>query len=121
MKQLKNYGIMVGVLIGGTIILALLLSILNYFNIFSGIIGKSIICLFMVGTSLYAGYYCGKKAEKKGFIEGLKIGLLFILVLLLLNLVFFSSSFSLPRMVYYIIILTTCMIGSMIGINKKTS
>lgn len=121
MKQLKNYGIMLAYLLGGAIMISLILSILNYFNLFTGMISKSIIGLFVLTISIYAGYYCGKKAEKKGYIEGLKIGSLFILTLLLLNIIFFATSWNIQRMIYYVIILIACVIGSMIGINKKNS
>lgn len=119
MKQLKNYGIQLLYLIGGIILCSLLLSVFNYFNILKESTSHVVIFLLIIIISLLSGLSCGKKAEKKGFLEGLKIGGIFVLTLTLLNLIFFASSFNIHRICYYIIILISTTVGSMIGINKK--
>lgn len=119
MKQLKLYGKKLGIALLGMIILTLILSILNFFGIFIGKISHVISFLFMLALCFYMGLTSGKLAEKKGYIEGLKIGGLLVLFLLLIDLIFFCSPFSLRRMAYYFILLLTCTISSMIGINKK--
>ena len=75
--------------------------------------------IFMMILFLIIGYKYGKKADKKGYIEGLKIGFSLILVLLFINLIFYNSNFSLERVIYYIILILSSIFGSMIGINKK--
>ena len=75
--------------------------------------------IFMMILFLIIGYKYGKKADKKGYIEGLRIGFSLILVLLFINLIFYNSNFSLERVIYYIILILSSIFGSMIGINKK--
>lgn len=68
--------------------------------------------LFLFGIKL------GKNASKKGFLEGLKLGGIFVLVLFLLNLLFYRQ-FSLFIFLYYVVMISSSTIGSMIGINLK--
>lgn len=67
---------------------------------------------FVVGISK------GKKTSKKGYLEGLKLGLIVVGILFLLNTIFYRS-FSLYLLLYYSVILASSTIGSMIGINLK--
>lgn len=67
---------------------------------------------------LILGISIGKKTSKKGYLEGIKIGLIIIGILFLLNTILYRT-FSLYLLVYYLIILTSSIIGSMIGINLK--
>ena len=75
--------------------------------------------ILMIIIFLIIGYKYGKMADKKGYIEGLKIGFSLILVLLFINLVFYNSDFSLERIIYYLILILSSIFGSVIGINKK--
>jgi len=120
MKQLKFYSKQLGIFLLSTIIMSLLLSILGYFNLLGnkGCHIFSIIFLLILNTIL--GILCGKQAETKGYLEGLKMGALIILMLLFINVIFFGSAFTIGRIIYYLLLLLVCTIGSMIGINKKT-
>ena len=119
MKQLKLYGKKLGIASIGIIVLSLFLSILNFFGILIGKVSHIISFLFMLALCFYLGLSSGKLAEKNGYIEGLKIGGLLILLFLLIDVIFFGSSFSLQKIAYYFILLLTCTVSSMIGINKK--
>ena len=119
MKQLKMYGEKILFFISGIIILCLLLSILNYFNIGNSTLNHILSIIFVLGFCMYSGITLGHQAEHKGYLEGLKIGALYVLLLILLNLIFFASSFTLERVIYYLTMIITCTIFSMIGINKK--
>ena len=119
MKQLELYGKKCLFFLIGIILIAFLLSILNYFNFLNKTITHLLSNAFTIIFCIYSGTTLGKKASKNGYLEGLKIGGLFILILLFLNIIFFSSPFSWKRILYYLIILATCIISSMIGINKK--
>lgn len=65
------------------------------------------------------GLQYGKKATSKGYLEGLKIGASLIFILIVINLLFYRTGFSLERFVYYIVLILSSTCGSMIGINKK--
>lgn len=119
MKQLKLYLKQVLIFLGGMIILSIFLSILNYFGLLVGKTSHIISIIYVLGTSSYIGITCGKNANQKGYLEGLKIGGILILLLIFLNLIFYASAFTLQRIIYYVFILLICIGSSMIGINKK--
>ncbi len=119
MKQLKHYGKTLLIFFISSILLSLLLGVMNYFGLLQGKITQIIIWIYMIFFSFYAGLTSGKLAEKNGYLEGIKIGGILILLLLLCNLIFFASSFSITRLAYYFIIFIVCIASSMLGINKK--
>ena len=65
-----------------------------------------------------SGFIVGKKSNKKGWLEGLKVGLLFFLILILSNILFIKD-FSFKIIIYIFILILPSMVGSMIGILKK--
>ncbi len=119
MKQLKHYGKVLLLFTGSSIILSLLLSLLNYCNIFIGKTTHIILIFYMICMTFYIGYSSGKLAEKKGYLEGLKIGGILILSLIFINMIFFWSPFTISRIIYYMILLIVSIVSAMIGINKK--
>lgn len=62
----------------------------------------------------------GLKLEKKAYIEGLKLGLTYILILYILGIPFSLFKLPLKRIIYYIIIIIISITSTIIGINKKT-
>lgn len=68
--------------------------------------------------TLFLGIIEGKKTSKKGYLEGLKLGSIVICILFLLNLMFYRY-FSVYLLLYYLVIIASSTIGSMIGINLK--
>ena len=104
------------------ILLILLLSsfttLLYYFNLLSsGVynIFKLLIPLFSIFITTIS---FTKKVKEKGWLEGLKLGLLLIIVFIAISS-FANTSFSIKMMLYYLIILITAILGGMIGINKS--
>ena len=59
-----------------------------------------------------------KKAINKGYLEGLKIGCLNIIVFIIITSLT-KQGFSLRMTIYFIILLITSALGGMIGINQK--
>jgi len=118
MKYLKSFGIsfFIGILL--IIVLTFLTTLLNYFDIISSktmSIIKIIIPLFCLFVS---GFYLGKKANKRGFVEGIKIALFFIVFLIIINLIL-KQNFNVKDLIYYLLILISSIFGSMVGINRK--
>ena len=64
------------------------------------------------------GFIIGKKSSKKGWLEGLKLSLIFTIILILFNLLGLGNKIEFKNIVYYIIIIASCMFGGMLGINK---
>ncbi len=96
----------------------LLLVLLNYFQVLKFTTITKINFIVVAIITLILGVTLGKRADKKGYLEGIKFGLIFIGILFILNLIFVRS-FSLHMVVYYLIILASSTIGSMLGINLK--
>ncbi len=62
----------------------------------------------------------GQRTEKKAYIEGLKIGLIYTLTLYILGIPFLFFKLPLKRILYFIIIITISITSTIIGKNKKT-
>ena len=65
------------------------------------------------------GTIIGKNSKQKGWFEGIKLGLIVIIILALFKYLGLNEKFSITNILYYIILTISCTLGSMIGINKK--
>lgn len=100
-------------------ILTIIITLLYYFNLL-GSTAISYFKLFSILISvLIGGIYIGSKACKKGWLEGIKIGLEVIVLLFLISYLGFDKGLGIKTILYYILILTSSMLGSMIGINRR--
>ena len=59
------------------------------------------------------------KSNKRGIILGLKLSLSFVLLLILINIIFFKSPFNIDRLIYYLILIISGILGGSIGKNIK--
>ena len=101
------------------ILLSLLLTTFNFFNIINYQaleIGKIIIPILSLGLS---GLLMGKKATKNGWLEGLKISLIIIILLIIISLI--MGEFSPKRLTFFLILIIAGIFGSILGINTKTT
>lgn len=120
LNKLKSYFkvILIGLLF--MIVFAFLLSILEYFNLFYGKVSEIFMFIYMAILFFIIGFLVGKKATHKGYLEGIKISLSLIFILIVINVLFYQTGFSLERTIYYFILILSSTLGSMIGINKQT-
>lgn len=119
MNYLKNVGISILYVLGILFVLTFLITVLNYFNLISGKT-LSIFKISILFLSMFiGGFIIGKKSQTKGWLEGLKLGLILLIVSILFNYLAFDKGFQIKNIVYDIILLISCMFGSMIGINKS--
>lgn len=119
MKQMKFYGKQMIQFIGSTLIFTILLSIFQYMGWMSSKFSHILSLMFILLLCFILGIFSGKNATNKGYIEGLKISGFIILFLLFLQVIFFQSGFPIQRILYYVLIIISTIIGAMIGINKK--
>lgn len=97
----------------------LIISTLYYFDILSNHV-VNYLRPFVILVNIFIGsYLIGKKADKNGYLEGLKYGGLILTVFLLIALFFFHNFFRIRFILYDLILLITSVFGSMVGINKK--
>ncbi|MDD2378268.1 MAG: TIGR04086 family membrane protein, partial [Bacilli bacterium] len=104
-----------GIILG----LTLLITLLNYFNV----LGYKVVVIFKIIIPIVAlfvgGLILGKKSMNKGWLEGLKYGLLIIVILSILNYLFLKTGFKIQDLCYYLILTISATFGSMVGINYK--
>ena len=106
-KYLKSLlYILVGLLISGLII-----TIFNYFNILPNAL-KYFKLILIVLSFFIGGSYIGRKAQNKGYLEGIKIAVVSIVILFLLSYAGFGNK---PNLIIFL----SCIFGSIIGINKS--
>lgn len=119
MKYLKNLSFSLAYIIGSILILTFITTIFSYFNIMNDKIVSIIKIIIPVISFLIGGFYIGKKSLKKGFLEGLKLGLIFSIILVIFNYLALGNSFKLKYLLFYLILNIASILGSMIGINRK--
>ena len=119
MKYLKNLGLSFLYIIGAILVLTFITTIFSYFNILNDKVTSIIKIIIPIIAMLIGGFYIGKRSLKKGFLEGLKLGGIFSLVLIIFNYLALNNSFKFKYMLFYIILIISSILGSMIGINRK--
>ncbi len=104
--------------ISSVIILTFLFTLLNYFDIIGSKImniAKVIIPLFSLALG---GFVIGKNANKNGWLEGIKIGIIIIVLISIGNLIF-GQNINGKDFIFYALLLISAIFGSMFGINMK--
>ena len=118
MNYLKVLGKSFIYMISILFISVIVITILNYFNI----LGSKIVTIFKIIISLTSlfvgGFIMGKSSKQKGWLEGIKLSLIILFILTLINYLILKQTFEIRNLVYYLILMSSCIFGSMIGISK---
>ncbi len=101
------------------LVLTLLTTIFNYFNLIGPKIMAILKIIIPVLAFVIGGFIIGKRSPSKGWLAGLKLGLMFLIILILFNILGLNHKFKIADLIYYLILLGSTMFGSMIGINKR--
>lgn len=96
---------------------AIIITILNYFNILMGNVLKITELLIPIISIFIGSYILGKSSNNKGYIEGLKYGMAWIILFLIINLI--SKNFAYLSLIYYLILIIIAIVSSIIGINRR--
>ena len=96
---------------------AIIMTILNYFNILMGNVLKITELLIPIISIFIGSYILGKSSNNKGYIEGLKYGMAWIILFLIINLI--SKNFTYLSLIYYLILIIIAIVSSIIGINRR--
>lgn len=115
MKRIIKYLKVLAVPIIGFILIPLIISL---FNIFGIEINKIVLIIISSLILLVTGFLIGIHSTKKGFINGMIVGLVFIMFLLVIGLIV-GAKFKISSIVYYLILLMCSIMGSILGINGK--
>jgi len=111
---IKNLGIMFLVFLIGM----LLLTILSYFDIIGAGTLSILEIILTLSVMIIGGFLTGKKSKSKGWLEGIKMGLIYIFIIFILGFIL-TKGFSFKSLFYYLILIISSMLGGMIGILKK--
>ncbi len=118
MNLLKKYGLRMFYTILAILGSLLVINTFYYFNIINENLYKVFKLILITINILISSFILGKQAENKGYLEGIKLSLLIIPIMIILTLIF-NQPFKIKIFIYYLIIFITAVLGSMIGINKK--
>ena len=95
----------------------LVLTLINYFDIINNKVASIIKFVIPMLGMIISSYRLGKMSDKKGYLEGLKLG--GIIVLIFMVMVIILDKLSWKSIIYYGILVLTAIMGSTIGINRK--
>ncbi len=118
MNYLKTLGKVLLTTYLSIIILGFILTIFYYFDVINNNIYNIMKMIIILASLFINAFILGKKCEKYGLVEGLKLGGIFLLIMIIIKLVT-NNSFDIRTFIYGVIILLTTSIGSVIGINNK--
>lgn len=118
MKYLKNIIFSLGILLAVLFIFTFIITILSYFNILNDKVTSIFKMLIPIISVLTSSIILGIHSTKKGWLEGLKLGLLICILLFFFNLLGLNN-FKINQLLFYGILIFTSIVGSIIGISKK--
>lgn len=121
MEYLKKLGKSLLISIIVLLVLTFIMTLLNYINFlkFNLVNILEIIILFI--TVFSGSFNIGKNSKKKGWLEGIKFGLIFLTILIVFNYLGFNIKFEIKNLLYYLILLASSLLGGMIGIGFKNN
>ena len=95
-----------------------IITLLNYIGFLNGKIFSFFQILILIISLFVGGFITGKNSKKRGWLEGIKLSSIIIVLFFIIGYLAFESLPQLKTIIYYIIIITSSIIGSMIGITK---
>lgn len=114
LSYLKYIGIFVIFIIG----IAIVTSLINLTGFKPNLINKLAVILTALSFFIISAL-ASKNIAEKGYILGIKLGLLFVILMILINLIFFKSGFNIDRIIYYTILIISSILGGSFGKNLK--
>ncbi len=121
MDTIKKYLKSTLITIGLMLVFCFFLNIFNYFEILPLNVYKIILVIFTIFSVFVGGFILGKSSLEKGYLEGLKFGILLVFIFFIISFLAFDKGFDYKSIIYYIILVISSCTSSMIGINKKES
>lgn len=119
MTYLKKIGTAFIYIFSILIVSTFIISLFNYIGLVNGKFLTILKILIPIISLFVGGFIIGRESKSKGWLEGIKLGGIFILFLVLFNYLGLKNVPELKNIIYYLIILGSSVIGSMLGISKN--
>jgi len=103
------------------LLLSIFIGTFSYFNILGDNAIKIFEILAIIISMIIGGLYVGKNSTQRGYIEGIKIGIITIIFLFIFNYLAYDNTVTISTLFFYIVIILSSVLGSILGINKKSS
>ncbi len=100
-------------------LLVFITSLLNLIGV-NSTITNLMIFIFNIAAFFIFGLKNGRLATCKGYLAGLKVGGLFLGLLIIISLFASKNIFSLTTIIYYVTLILASIMGGSLGINKKS-
>lgn len=107
--------VIIGVL--ATVAVMLLLSAVMLFFDISNSFSAPFATVSVAVGSFLAAFYASRKAESRGYLVGLTVGVVAFLAVMLISLAVSKDSVGLNTLFHFIIIVVSSLIGGILGIN----
>ena len=113
----KNLFISFLYFIGIVLSTTLIFTVFYYFNLLPNDISSIIMFIIPVFSIFISAFILGTNSIRKGYIEGIKLSIIIIMLFIIISFLF--SSFKFSSIIYYLILILSSSLGGMLGINKK--
>lgn len=98
------------------LILGIFMTILNLFGV---TLNKIITTILMITITFISGFILGRNINDKGYLKGLIYGVSLSVIMFLLSLILMSEH-SFYNIIYYLIIIASTTLGTMISLSLKS-
>lgn len=100
------------------VLLTFLTSLINLLGVNSTI--TNLFLFIFNGIAFFIlGFKNGLRSKDKGFLAGIKVGLILLIILFIVNIFLSQKMVSLALLIYYLVLILSSTLGGMLGINKK--
>ena len=118
MTNLKKYLFQILITFISLFVLTTIITTLYYFNLINPTTYNILKIITLLLTLFVNSLVLGRKAKCKGYLEGIKLSAIVVVIFAILTLLL-TKSFNIKYLLYYLIITITSILGSMIGISLK--
>lgn len=115
----NNYLVIVGKSFLSMFTLLFLFTIFSYFNLISNNILNLLLLVMPIIVMFISGIITGKKSDSKAYLNGFLISFIVVLIFFLIGLIT-NALFNYKSFIYFLIIISTTILGSIIGINTSS-
>lgn len=84
-------------------------------------INQIISLIIILIYSLFSGIKKGLHSNEKAYLQGLQKGTINILILYILSIITLDFRITIKRIIYYLIIISITILGSIIGLKNKSN